>query len=321
MVSVVMAIYNGEKYILEQLESIRLQTRIPDEVILMDDCSTDHTAEVVRGYLKEKELNWIFIQSEENKGYIANFTEALRYANGDIIFLADQDDIWEKNKIAWMERKLIEDNRILALNTGFECIDGESKHLPARNPIFTSNHGLMICKNVRKNSLVKIKPDYNLCYNISMGCTMAFRKELLDDFYRTEALSLLPHDWKLNLLAALKGGLFFWNVPCIRYRIHTENTTGIKTDYNLSVDYRVGVYQKYLVYYKQFKEMLNVLSYYTPKLIKQCDVLHKFYEERIHALEGRKMICTIGIAIRYFPYLGVKSLPVMMDIFSMRAKR
>ena len=58
-----------------------------------------------------------------------------------------------------------------------------------------------------------------------------------------------------------------------------------------------------------------------PKLIKQCDVLHKFYEERIHALEGRKVICTIGIAIRYFPYLGVKSLPVMMDIFSMRAKR
>lgn len=318
MISVAMAVYNGEKYIKEQLESIRLQTRVPDEVIIMDDCSTDNTAALINEYLKKYSLNWIFEVSSQNRGYIDNFTELLHRVKGDIIFLADQDDIWELDKIALLTDKMSQNPDILALNTSFECIDGDSRDLPARAPIFTSNHGLMICKSVKKNQLVKIKADYNLCYNISMGCTMAFRKELLADFFDLENLKRLPHDWKLNLLAALKDGLYFWNIPCIRYRIHNDNTSSIKMDEHLTLEYRVSVYQKHITYYNEFKEMLSRLSPHNHKPEKLCEILMRYYEERIKALQERRPFKTIGIAIRYIPSMGVKSLPAVMDILSMR---
>lgn len=318
MISVVMAVYNGEKYIKEQLESLRLQAKAPDEVIIMDDCSTDNTAEVISRYLEEQSLDWSFEVSSYNRGYVDNFTELLHRTRGDIIFLADQDDIWELDKIARLEEKMSQNPEILALNTSFECIDGEGKELPARTPAFTSNHGLMICKNIKKNQLVKVKADYNLCYNISMGCTMAFRRALLEDFFRLEDLKQLPHDWKINLLAALKGGLYFWNITAIRYRIHKDNTSSIKMDDHLTGLYRISVYQKHLIYYKEFKEMLGKLSSDNHRLEKLCETLIRYYEGRIDALKGRKPLKTVGIALRYIPSLGVKSLPAMMDILSMR---
>lgn len=320
MISIVMAVYNGEKYIVEQMESIRMQTRQPDEVILADDCSTDSTVEVIQAYIKQHGLNWRLQTGTQNRGYIGNFTEALCQVNGDIIFLADQDDIWNRDKLERMEAMMKHNPGILALNTGFECIDSESKRIAARNPVFTSNHGLMICKHVGKGKVVNITPSYNICYNISMGCTMAFRKELLKDFFEVKKLCKLPHDWKINLLAALKGGLYFWNVPMIQYRIHSRNTTGIKVDYDLTVEYRIGEYTKYLDYYHEFGKMIEILQPQRKRLIKRSAVLRAFYDKRISILRERNIWGTIGLAIGYMPHLGIKSLPVMMDIFSMSKK-
>ena len=81
-ISVCMGVYNGEKYIKEQLESIRLQTRQPDEVILCDDRSTDTTCQVVDEYLTEhSELTgWSFLHNEKNLGYPENFYHVMGIA-------------------------------------------------------------------------------------------------------------------------------------------------------------------------------------------------------------------------------------------------
>ena len=76
-VSVALATYNGEKYISEQLDSLLLQTRQPDEVIIIDDCSTDKTAEMVREYILSHDVNWRFEAADKNSGYIKNFRACL----------------------------------------------------------------------------------------------------------------------------------------------------------------------------------------------------------------------------------------------------
>lgn len=101
-VSVCMGIYNGEKYIEEQLDSILRQTRRAEEVILCDDCSTDRTVEIVRLFIEKHGLgeSWRLCCNKENRGYPGNFYYAMSLCAGDVVFLADQDDIWAETKLS-----------------------------------------------------------------------------------------------------------------------------------------------------------------------------------------------------------------------------
>ncbi len=118
-VSLVMAVYNGEKYLIEQLDSIRKQTYLIDEVILIDDVSTDNSYELIHQYIDGyKLINWKLIKNENNLGYRKNFKKGLEIVDGDIIFLSDQDDRWHLNKIEVMVEKMSQSN-ILSLASSF----------------------------------------------------------------------------------------------------------------------------------------------------------------------------------------------------------
>lgn len=101
-ISLVMATYNGAKYLNEQLDSIKNQTLKLDEVIIVDDVSTDDTSYLVEKYISNHQLNWMFIKNKENLGYKGNFKKGLEHASGDVIFLCDQDDIWHLDKVERM---------------------------------------------------------------------------------------------------------------------------------------------------------------------------------------------------------------------------
>ena len=127
--SVVLSTYNGEQYIIEQLESIKNQTRIPDEVLIYDDCSTDQTVELVRNFIDKNRLDaWKLEVNQHNKGWKKNFMNGIWSASGDLVFPCDQDDIWMPHKIATME-KIIEDNSsIMVLTSGYEAFyDSENR--------------------------------------------------------------------------------------------------------------------------------------------------------------------------------------------------
>lgn len=102
-VSVVMTTYNGQKYLREQMDSLREQTMPIDEVIIMDDCSTDHTPDLVSAYIKEYDLKgWNLVQNEQNQGWKKNFKSGFDLATGNYIFPCDQDDIWHLDKVEKM---------------------------------------------------------------------------------------------------------------------------------------------------------------------------------------------------------------------------
>ena len=94
-ISVVMCCYNGEKYIQEQMDSLKNQSRKADEIIIIDDCSKDDTVQIIKNYIQQNELHsWKLIENKKNKGWKENFMFGIRQAKGEVIFPCDQDDIW-----------------------------------------------------------------------------------------------------------------------------------------------------------------------------------------------------------------------------------
>ena len=174
MISVVIATYNSEKYIIQQLESIVQQTRNVDEVIIQDDCSTDNTINVVKEFIKNNNLiNWKIESNLQNKGYISTFKEAIKRSNGDIIILCDHDDEWVSNKVEIIEKSFNENDNVLVLATSFIKIDENGNEIPVKKKMGRSNNNL-IRRSLKKGQINKMSLRDIAIYNITPGCTCAF---------------------------------------------------------------------------------------------------------------------------------------------------
>src|SRR5579872_5327047 len=112
-VSVAMCTFNGAKFVEAQLQSIFQQTRVPDEIIVCDDVSTDATVEVLRKVAAKDPVNIQIHQNSRNLGYLENFESAVRRTTGDIIFLSDQDDVWLPEKVATMVEPFLRNPQVV----------------------------------------------------------------------------------------------------------------------------------------------------------------------------------------------------------------
>src|SRR5713101_1115880 len=101
-VSVAMCAYNSSRYCEEQLESIASQSRLPDEVVICDDGSVDDTPSILERFRKEAPFDVRVYKNETNLGVAKNFEKAITLCSGDIIALADCDDIWRRDKLEWI---------------------------------------------------------------------------------------------------------------------------------------------------------------------------------------------------------------------------
>lgn len=217
-ISVAMTSYNGEKYILEQLESIRTQTRMPDEVIILDDRSSDNTVPLVESFIRENHLSgWNIIVNDKNLGWKKNFLEAVRRTTGDIVFFSDQDDVWLPEKIQKMSSAMIE-RKMGALYGTKEIIDGDGVALPERMDKTTFSHD---CIQISFNeSFYSIK---------TLGCCMCASREIVDTYIKLGFYEG-GHDSQCGRLALLLSTLWYLDEPVIRYRIHGNNSSGIAAD-------------------------------------------------------------------------------------------
>ena len=171
-ISVVMTTYNGEKYIKEQLTSLKNQTRVPDEVLIFDDCSTDNTVTIVRNFIIENPSgNYRLFENKKNKGWRRNFMEGFADAQGDIIFPCDQDDIWFEDKIENMEKIMEENENILLLTSKYELLYADD-NAPRISAVFPETKG---------NAILQ-KPDlkHKWMHIRGIGSVFAFRRKLLE---------------------------------------------------------------------------------------------------------------------------------------------
>lgn len=204
-ISVCLATYNGERFILEQLSSILPQLSEDDEVIISDDSSTDNTLALVRG-LHDSRIR-IFANGQFHSP-IYNFEFCLTKTNGDIIFLSDQDDIWLHNKVnAIMEIFMREADVTLVVSDAL-IIDAAGETIA--DTFYPA--GFTFTPNV----LV------NIARNRFLGCSLAMRRRILPvvlPFPRR----LPMHDSWLGIMNQLFGKVYFINMPLIALRKHETN--------------------------------------------------------------------------------------------------
>lgn len=225
-ISVVLAAYNGEKYIVSQLRSLAEQTLLPDEVIICDDRSTDRTVSLVNDFIAENRLGWQVYINKENIGYINNFRRALSLCTGEVVFLCDQDDIWEKDKIESVAGVFGSDEDITAVISSFSKIDknGDTiSEVPKKN---TANNGLIPFSVTEEKTVVG--PQTFLSVNISPGCTEAFSKSAVTRYLEAGSGSM-PHDWELGIIASTLGKAVYFDRKLTRYRLHEANTVGLES--------------------------------------------------------------------------------------------
>ncbi len=115
-ISIAMATYNGEKYLQEQLDSFVNQTRLPDELVVSDDCSRDRTIQIIQEFSKTAPFEVILNRNSETLGYAGNFNKALELTSGDLVFLSDQDDVWFPNKLKRIEEETYLSDAMLIMN-------------------------------------------------------------------------------------------------------------------------------------------------------------------------------------------------------------
>lgn len=305
MISVVIATYNSEKYIIQQLESIVQQTRNVDEVIIQDDCSTDNTINVVKEFIKNNNLiNWKIESNLQNKGYISTFKEAIKRSNGDIIILCDHDDEWVSNKVEIIEKSFNENDNVLVLATSFIKIDENGNEIPVKKKMGRSNNNL-IRRSLKKGQINKMSLRDIAIYNITPGCTCAFSSKIkrhIEEEYK------FPHDWQIETVGACMDGLYYLDVVTTKYRIHSKNTIGLghQNDYekraklcdigfsekkemirlinNMSNDEKTNKDKKYMnrvvkVFELRTKMMqTKKIVKYAPKTLFSCIGLSKLYE-------------------------------------------
>ncbi len=224
-VSVVMATFNGNKFLIEQLDSIKNQTRKPDEVLIFDDLSNDGTQELIIDYISTNHLkdSWHFEINENNKGCVRNFIEGAKRAEGDIVFYSDQDDIWDENKIEIMEKGFVEHPDMKACYCLRHYIDANNKEIKLK-------YQYMSNVKTRTNGFQKVSLNEVIRFNKSPGLCLAIKKELIIETSDMILNNNLTHDLPIGTVAAIYGGYYVLNQKLVYYRQHGNNISDPRYD-------------------------------------------------------------------------------------------
>lgn len=211
LASIILATYNGEKYLIEQLQSIHKQTYNNIEVYIVDDKSTDNTAMLVREFIEKNDLSnsWHFVVNKSNKGWRRNFIEGMKMCEGKYIFPCDQDDVWMENKVSSMVRIMEANKEINLLASNVIEFSDANKNIRTLLP----NGNDVIKKDISKHWLDVELP----------GCSYCVRKRFFEKnlhyWWEKEA-----HDAFLWRYSLFSHSLFLTEEPLIRQRIHSDST-------------------------------------------------------------------------------------------------
>ncbi len=223
-VSVALCTYNGAKYLNDQLRSIASQTRRPDELVVCDDGSADGTLEILRDFQKKSPFKVDIYENESNLGSIRNFDKAIGLCEGDIIFLADQDDVWTSGKIEKSLTAFEEHPGAGYVFSDAEVVDQDL------NPL---GYGLWESYNFRGAMFEQfVKGEQLLSFmkgRFVTGATMGIRASLRDIVLPVPTDTVWVHDGWISIVTSSVGA---YGVPVpdklIFYRQHNLQQIGAK---------------------------------------------------------------------------------------------
>jgi glycosyltransferase involved in cell wall biosynthesis len=297
MISVALCTYNGEKYLHRQLDSILLQTVPVDEIVIVDDLSTDYTSGILDDYASNYPGIFRIFKNKKNIGAKKNFEKALYLCKGDIIFLSDQDDVWDSHKV----QRIIahfdthEEDRVVFTNAGL--IDSDDH--PLQYSLWEVN---TFTKEVRdytdnKDNLLRYLLKYG---KIVTGATVAIKKDILGDILPFKLMHKMWHDAWIALVAANFHALGYIDEPLIKYRLHSNQQVGYnylqkikkmdafsdlqRSEMNNSVKEEelhllVHARRKRVRLIKRLSRVMNMDPYISREIIEECRLAEEAFAE------------------------------------------
>lgn len=210
-ISVVIATFNGERFLEEQLRSLLNQRRVPDEIVISDDCSEDNTVNLVREISCSTEIPIRIHVNDRRKGFRSNFEEGLKMSSGDIVLLCDQDDVWDPHKVESME---------------YSVMRHPAHHIHQNDAVITDTDLVPVGSRILDHSR-----------DSCLGCSLTMTREFLELALPFPSFSspdvLLGHDSWLNALGVSLGTKRVLRSCLQVWRRHGDNSSvipGERTD-------------------------------------------------------------------------------------------
>lgn len=284
-VAILMCTFNGEKYIEEQLTSIRNQDYKNWTLFVNDDGSKDKTLDILKHYQKKWGLEKLHILRGPQKGFCQNFLKIItnETIKADFYFLSDQDDIWLPHKLTHTIKKLskLDQSKPTLYCARTTYVSSDAKIILGQSDLFLKPPSF-------KNAIVQC---------IAGGNTMAFNQHLKNIVQRYHEVNVVSHDWWLYIINELVGGQTFYDLePTILYRQHRQSLIGSNTGFIAKIKRLSmlinGTYRSYNT------KHLNLLNKVPLKMsIKEnIDLVDQFLILRDKPLRIRwKMIDSLGI--------------------------
>ena len=282
-ISVIVSTYNGAEYIVEQLDSVKNQTRKADEVLISDDVSSDNTVEIVNKYIADNGLQdtWKCSVNAQNKGFIKNFIDGAKRSSGDLIMFCDQDDIWEPEKTSVLENALIENNAS-AVYCLMSTIDSNGEFVKDKQSRF---------KKVKsKGPVTKVSLEARLNCGRSSGLCLLLKRSLLDDIETISEKYGIPHDLPVGLIASVNDSYYQINQSLVRHRVHQKNVSQFETSIvGSSANYKRQIESRLF----KISELKAVTELYKDKLsdsqLKMAQEAISIHENCLAALNEHKI--------------------------------
>ena len=218
-ISIAMCTFNGARFLPAQLASIAAQRRLPDEMVVCDDGSSDGSDAIIAEFAQKAPFAVRFIRNRRNLGSTRNFEQAISLCQGSVIVLSDQDDVWYEHKLKNFEEAFLEVDRPAAVFSDADLIDDNSRLLNGRlweTFLFGSREQRRFEDGEALKVLVK--------HPVVTGATMAFRREYLEVLLPIPASHI--HDSWISFLLAACGPFRVLAEPLMQYRRHQGQQVG-----------------------------------------------------------------------------------------------
>jgi glycosyltransferase involved in cell wall biosynthesis len=247
LVSIIAVCYNHEKYVVETLDSILSQTYANIQLIIMDDCSTDNSVQVIQDWINTKNVECIFIPHEKNNGLCKTLNEALKYVDGEYYQAISCDDILMWDKITLQMQVFEEYPDIAVVSSNVIEIDSEGNVLAQSDSIVNNKNGLRKSKTLFKILLEK---------NIIEAPTVLVRKSVIPKINPYDE-QLIFEDWDLWLKLSLEHDFFIIEEPLVKYRILSTSMSSSLKDSHRKIKDIILILSKYKGLWLETDQIIN----------------------------------------------------------------
>jgi glycosyltransferase involved in cell wall biosynthesis len=262
-ISVALCTYNGERYLHDQLLSISQQIRLPDSVVICDDCSSDATVQIVNNFSAPFTLH--FYPNKQNLGSTRNFEQAIRLCTGDIIVLSDQDDYWYPDKLAIIEETFHRNPNVGLVFSNADVVDNQ-RRLLGYTLWETVRFDYQQQQQFRSGQALKVL----LRHPVVTGATLAFRSDFRD-LILPIGLDWIHDEW-IAFLIAIVAPVDIIPKPLIQYRLHGRNQVGAES-IGFIDRLKTALATNPDVYLKRYEQYQNLYQHILQRLPDKTDIL------------------------------------------------